>query len=164
MGEKCARIIKVFERRKMNKKAEHILPDAAMPMMFLTLISWHGAGIRGENLVTVTFRVLGQWFFHYLSHTPQNMPKGLLNILVLPFLFPLKHPPCPDLLYVWLGHKWKAEPCFGGKRFNCHTDVTSCSGFQAVTQQESLITEGLDLCTYPEPENPSILVWVALVH
>lgn len=61
----------------------------------LPLISRHGAGIRGENLVAVNFRVLGQWFFHYLSHIPQNMPKGLLNTLVLPFLFPREHLPPP---------------------------------------------------------------------
>lgn len=79
MEEKCARITKVFERRKINNKAEHILPDAASPIISLPLISWHGAGIRGENLVAVTFGVLGQWFFHYLSRTPQNIPKDSLT-------------------------------------------------------------------------------------
>lgn len=79
MEEKCTRITKVFERRKMDNEAEHILPDAATPIMLLPLISPHGAGIRGENLVVVTFRVLGQWFFDYLSCTPQNMPKDSLT-------------------------------------------------------------------------------------
>lgn len=129
------------------------------------LISRHGAGIRGENLVAITFRVLGQWLFHYLSRSPQNMPKGLLNTLVLPFLFPREHLPPSHLLFVWLGHEWKAEPCFGGNRVNYHTDVTSSSGLQAMTHKSSpSLYVPQDLCTYPEPENPSILVWEALVH
>lgn len=63
----------------MNNEAEHVFPDAATPIMLLPLISPHGAGIRGENLVAVTFGVLGQWFFQYLSRTPQNMPKDSLT-------------------------------------------------------------------------------------